>query len=89
MKVDLLKFVILGLISVLLAGVTVSPGLITTSAQSRRAKSQTQFQYAAKFICGNFGPGEIVSPGIYFTEQRAQPIAHKIVAFTKIYHAFL
>src|SRR4029453_5491114 len=84
MKVDLLRLLVLGLISVLLADVTVSSGLITASAQSRRAKSQTEFQYAAKFICGRFPEGGIVSAGLFFTLFNVRnPSRTKSVAFTK------
>jgi hypothetical protein len=84
MKLDLLKFLILSLVWVLLTGLTVSLGLSTTSAQSKRAQSKTEFQYAAKFICGNVGPGEIVSPGIYFTVINVRnPSRTNSVVFTK------
>lgn len=84
MKLDLHKSFSLGLVFVLLTVVAVSPGAITTSAQSRRVQSQTEFQYAAKFVCGNVDPGGIVSPGIYFTVVNVRnPSRTKSVEFTK------
>ena len=68
----------------LLIGVPVSPGFIATSAQSRPSQYQTEFQYAAKFICGNVGAGDIVSPGTYFTVINVRnPSRTNSVAFTK------
>jgi hypothetical protein len=83
MKLDLPKPSTRGLVLVLLAGVTVS-GLFTTSAQSKRVRSQTEFQYAAKFICGIVSPGGIVAPGFYFTVVNVRnPSRTKSVSFTK------